>query len=69
MMEPTLSPAYGRDYKSAAAVLADWAANKDFTINGLAGGGYMNKADAIAYGFKYVRIRYNKLTLVVDVEV
>jgi hypothetical protein len=28
----TLIPAYGRDYKSKAAVLADLAANKDFTI-------------------------------------
>lgn len=27
-----LSPAYGRDYKSKKAVLADWDANKDFII-------------------------------------
>jgi len=26
----TILPAYGRDYKSAAAVKADWAAGKDF---------------------------------------
>lgn len=27
-----LSPAYGRDYTSKKAVLADWDANKDFII-------------------------------------
>ena len=27
-----LVPAYGRDYTSAAAVKADWEANKDFRI-------------------------------------
>lgn len=26
----TLTPAYGRDYKSKAAVLDDWEDNKDF---------------------------------------
>ena len=35
MTRPTLAdvhavPAYGRDYKSAQAVLADWKAGKDF---------------------------------------
>ena len=29
----TLTPAYGRDYKSKAAVLEDWNAAKDFIIN------------------------------------
>ena len=28
----TLTPSYGRDYKSAKAVKADWEAGKDFTI-------------------------------------
>ncbi len=28
----TLLPAYGRDYKSAKAVRADWDAGKDFVI-------------------------------------
>lgn len=31
-MRLTVTPAYGRDYKSAKAVLADFAANKDFQI-------------------------------------
>jgi len=29
----TLTPAYGRDYKSKTAVLEDWNAGKDFIIN------------------------------------
>ncbi len=29
----TLTPAYGRDYKTAKAAKADWNANKDFIIN------------------------------------
>jgi len=29
----TLTPAYGRDYKSKAEVLADFDANKDFIIS------------------------------------
>jgi hypothetical protein len=28
----TLTPAYGRDYKSKAAVLEDWFGGKDFQI-------------------------------------
>lgn len=28
----TVTPAYGRDYKTAKAAKADWAANKDFII-------------------------------------
>ena len=28
----TLTPAYGRDYKSKKAAIADWKANKDFII-------------------------------------
>ncbi len=28
----TLTPAYGRDYKSKAAVQADWDGDKDFII-------------------------------------
>lgn len=28
-----VTPAYGRDYKSAAAAQTDWDANKDFILN------------------------------------
>jgi len=42
-------PAYGRDYKSAATVKADWDANKDFRISDISSpddGRYINKTDA-----------------------
>jgi len=44
----TVSGAYGRDYKSAKAIKADWDAGKDFVIRDLFSGGgtYVNKADA-----------------------
>jgi hypothetical protein len=29
----TLTPAYGRDYKTAKAAKADWEAAKDFLVN------------------------------------
>lgn len=43
----TLQPAYGRDYKSKAAVVADWQAGKDFRIAsyGPDMGRYVNKED------------------------
>lgn len=45
----TVSPAYGRDYKSRAAALADWNAGKDFKIETLhpVGGTYVNRADIL----------------------
>ncbi len=38
-------PAYGRDYKTKADVLADWEAGKDFLIQDMFESGYINKAD------------------------
>ncbi len=43
MAHLTLIPAYGRDYKSKAAVLADWFADKDFQSIGYGGSGYVNR--------------------------
>ena len=34
-MDIHATPAYGRDYKSKAAVLKDWNAGKDFLITGI----------------------------------
>ena len=31
-MYPTVTPAYGRDYKSGKAAKADWKAGKDFIL-------------------------------------
>ena len=56
----TLIPAYGRDYRSAASVIEDWAGNKDF-INSESGK-YINKPDFERYlDNQVVCIRYNKL--------
>ncbi len=41
----TLSGAYGRDYKTAKAAIADFNANKDFVVRDMfsGGGSYVNK--------------------------
>lgn len=43
----TLTPAYGRDYKTAKAAKADFNDNKDFVVADLFSGGgrYANKQD------------------------
>jgi len=58
-----VSGAYGRDYKSVAAVKADWNANKDFAVRSLGSGGYINKADADAANVT-VNVRYARDTKV-----
>ncbi len=55
-------PAYGRDYKSKAAVLADWNAGKDFLIQDVFTSGYVNKADKPAD--MTLNVRYAKQTKV-----
>lgn len=58
----TLIPAYGRDYKSASAVLADWVADKDFLVSDMSSaydGRYINRAQVEPE--KEFRIRYNHL--------
>jgi hypothetical protein len=65
-MRITVSPAYGRDYKSARAARADWAAGKDFTIETITAGAgrKISKAEADAAGLT-VMIRYSRMTKVV----
>lgn len=58
----TLTPAYGRDYKSAAAAKADFFAKKDFVGTNPFGSGNCSISD-FAPGVQ-VRIRYKKLTQV-----
>lgn len=63
----TVVPAYGRDYKSKAAVLADYEAGKDFLIQDMfsgADGKYINKEDAVREDVQ-LKVRYQKLTKVV----
>lgn len=59
-------PAYGRDYASARAVREDWAAGKDFLIQDIRHGGYINKDDKPAD--VVLNIRYSKLTKVVVIK-
>ena len=55
----TVIPAYGRDYKSAAAAKQDWKDGKDFIIADLSNP-YDGKPCSHRDGLKVV-IRYNKL--------
>ena len=45
-------PAYGRDYKSRAALIADWQAGKDFNSNL----GYLSIRDVDALDRKSTRL-------------
>jgi len=56
-------PAYGRDYKSAAAVKADWAAGKDFQC--ATTGRYLSVRDQVP---GQVWVRYARLTKLVRVQ-
>lgn len=64
---PTLTPAYGRDYKSIASVTADFLAGKDFIYNDISSP-YDNKPcnyqDLKASGISTVKLRYARLTKV-----
>jgi len=61
----TLTPAYGRDYKSIKEVKADFDANKDFILQ--PEGCYINK-EQIAKDI-VVNIRYKKLTMIAPIRV
>lgn len=68
-MTTTVTPAYGRDYKTAKAAKADWADNKDFIINDMFNpydGKPINKSDADRSKIT-ILIRFNKLTKVCKV--
>lgn len=55
----TLTPAYGRDYKSGKAAVADYDAGKDFILNTFDRPNTpINKSQCDADGFK-VTIRFN----------
>lgn len=64
----TVTPAYGRDYKSAKAVKADWDAGKDFTVADFFSpwdGMKVNREDATREGLT-VSARYDRMTKVVN---
>ena len=67
----TLTPAYGRDYKSKAAIHADLSAGKDFTIADISSpydGSYVNLHQLLESGNRTVTVRYRALQSVCVVE-
>jgi hypothetical protein len=67
----TLVPAYGRDYKSRAAALADFEAGRDFRIASVGPdiGRYVNRSQLVEAGIREVSIRYARLARIAMVEV
>ena len=61
----TLTPAYGRDYKSKALAIKDFDAGKDFIADDYQSPGYITKKELLALNIHKVNIRYKKLTMVV----
>lgn len=67
----TLVPAYGRDYKSAKEVKADWDDGKDFQIcdfHNVDDGRYCNKKSGFDAG-TVLNIRYKRLTQITPIKV
>lgn len=65
----TLTPAYGRDYKSKKEAIADFDANKDFVLQTFDGSGYINKSQILAeFPGATVNIRYKRLTQIAVVK-
>lgn len=70
MSHATIVPAYGRDYKSKAAVEADLLAGKDFIFQGYAGNaGYINLEGLHQAGYSEANVRYGQLRKVMVVKV
>lgn len=69
----TLTPAYGRDYKSVKAVAADWEANKDFLIADISSpwdGKPVNRDSLVRSGeATHVNVRYHNMRRVARIEV
>jgi hypothetical protein len=68
----TLVPAYGRDYTSKAAILADFQAGKDFIVRDMSSR-YdrkpANRESLIQAGVTSVHVRYARLTKIAVVKV
>jgi hypothetical protein len=69
MFAPTLVPAYGRDYKSKAAVLADFDAGKDFLTSGYGRDIPVDKQSLLDLHYTRCRIRYSNLRKIAVFEV
>lgn len=67
----TITPAYGRDYKSQKEVLAAWNENRDFIIEDFMHpdcGRYVNKEEAKSSPGTTWNIRYSKNSKVLPVK-
>lgn len=60
MAHLTLVPAYGRDYKSKASLMADWNADKDFRAVGFGQSGYINRSQWLDMPAASIEFRYDK---------
>ena len=67
--QPTLTPAYGRDFKSKVEVLAALNEGKDFLAQGIGGSGYIALPEILEQRWATVTVRYKKLAQVVVVKI
>lgn len=67
-MQMSVTPAYGRDYKSAAAAIADLKAGKDFLTGGPGRALPINLAQLREFNYSIVNIRYASLRRVAVVD-
>jgi hypothetical protein len=68
----TLTPAYGRDYKSKKALVADFEADRDFIIADFGHpyeGKPVNRSQLVETGERQAKIRYAQLRKVAVLEV
>lgn len=68
----TLSPAYGRDYKSKKAIVADLQADRDFIIENFGhpySGKPINRSQLLESGEREVKVRYAQKRKLAVVEV
>lgn len=71
-MKITLSPAYGRDYKSVKAVKEDFNADKDFIIGDFHNpwcGKPTNRSDLVKAGYTTANIRYDRMTKLTSLKI
>ena len=64
----TLTPAYGRDYKSSQSAIKDYLAGKDFILNDPTSLWNGKVCDCHDFPNQQVKIRYHKLQRVTIVE-
>lgn len=63
----TLTPAFGRDYRSKVEAEADFRAGKDFVLHSTRGSGYCSCRDFEAGASVQIRNRKGNLVAVVEV--